>query len=127
MSKPIFIHNLPRYVSMEGHYDKVPVYLDHRIIPGFPVRVAAVDLGKIFTGVAAAPHTHTTPEVYLLPEYPKPVTIHVIINGSQREMTSPSACLIPAGAKHQFRVTHAEKGTLLFGLFPLRERGGCKK
>lgn len=116
--KPIFIENLPRYQSMSGHHNKVPIYLDDGLLPNCNVKVAALDLGKIPNGVAAEPHSHETEEIYLLPAYPDPVKISVNIDGIITNVTSPAVIRIPSGMLHQFKVLEAKVGQFIFGLFP---------
>lgn len=121
--KPIFIGNLPRYQSMAGHHTKVPIYLDGNILPNCNVKVAALDLGAIPNGVAAAPHSHDSVEIYLIPSYPDPVKIVVNIDGITTEVTSPAVVWIPARAVHQFKVIEARIGQFIFGLFPENTTG----
>ena len=115
---PIILQKLPKYRAMVGHHHRVPFYLDHTILPNLPVSIVALDLGRLHDGVAADPHTHDTPEVYLLPDYPIPVKVLITVGELTQVVTSPAVCWIPAGAIHQFRVLKARQGQFIFGIFP---------
>ncbi len=112
------ITNIPTPVAMEGHSKPVPVYFDPSLVPGAPLSIVGVDLGKLGRGKSpAGPHRHDETEIYFLPDYGEPKARIKVMAGETTVVESPALVVIPAGVEHCFEVLDALPGQIIFGIF----------
>jgi mannose-6-phosphate isomerase-like protein (cupin superfamily) len=95
----------------------VPYYLTSDMFGDLGVEVAGGDISNLVHRPVADLHVHDRDEVYLLVSPTiGGAAISVEIEGRTRQVVSPAVVHVPAGARHRFVTTRAERGSYCFGL-----------
>lgn len=119
------VTDLPRQVSIVGHHAPTPCWVVPGMFPGVTLRIAGHEMSKRVGAPHAAPHVHSTFEIWLAPSEKKgDLVIEVQMDDDKFLVEAPFSIFIPAGVRHRFTVVKCDSPHFVLGIMePERDKG----